>query len=386
MPLSAITATETLAQLDDFDTLIDARSPAEYAEDHLPGAVNWPSLDDAERAEVGTRHQQQSAFEARKRGAALVARNIADHLEREMAGKSKDWSPLVYCWRGGKRSGSLALVLDQIGFGVRVLEGGYREYRRAVVAALETLPATLAFRVVCGTTGSGKSRLLRALAARGAQVLDLEALANHRGSVLGLVPGSPQPTQKAFDSRVWDALRRFDPAHAVFVESESKKIGDLRVPEALIQRMRASPCIALELGLEQRVALLMDEYGFFVREPDTFCARLDALRTLCGHGTVNGWQAAAQSGRTPEVVRDLLVRHYDPIYRQSMKRNFASMSEPALTIAWNGDAASLDEAAAQVLLALPDLRGGEPMLRVGSSHDPDSQEPLSPATPAPGSR
>ena len=351
MALSTVTAVEVLAQLDRFDTIIDARSPAEFAEDRLPGAVNWPSLDDAQRAEVGTLHQQRSAFEARKRGAALVARNIADHLEREIGGKAKDWSPLVYCWRGGKRSGSLAGVLDQIGFRACVLEGGYREYRRAVVAALETLPATFEFRVVCGTTGSGKSRLLQTLAARGAQVLDLEALANHRGSVLGLVPGKPQPTQKAFDSRIWDALRRFEPARPVFVESESKKIGDLRVPEALILRMRASPCIRLELDLDRRVTLLMEEYDFFVRDPATFCVRLDALRTLRGHETVNAWQAAARSGRSADVVRELLTQHYDPIYLQSMRRNFPAIDESALALAWDGGGAALEAAATRCLLA-----------------------------------
>ena len=367
MPLSAITAAEALAQLDAFDTVIDARSPAEYAEDRLPGAVNWPSLDDDQRAEVGTRHQQQSAFEARKRGAALVARNIADHLDREMAGKSKDWSPLVYCWRGGKRSGSLALVLEQIGFRVRVLEGGYREYRRAVVGALETLPATLAFRVVCGTTGSGKSRLLKALAARGAQVLDLEALANHRGSVLGLVPGQPQPTQKAFDSRVWDALRRFDPARPGLRGERKQEDRRPARARALIRRMRASPCIALALGLEQRVALLMDEYDFFVREPASFCARLDALRALCGNDTVNGWQAAVQSGGTAEVVRELLVRHYDPIYRQSMQRNFAAVSEPTLSLAWDGSAAGLEDAAARLLSAPVSRMDDERLTEVAAS-------------------
>jgi len=357
VPLSPIGAAEALAQLDAFDAVIDARSPAEFAEDHLPGALNWPSLDDAERAEVGTQHQQVSAFEAKKRGAALVARNIAGHLEREMAGKTRDWSPLVYCWRGGKRSGSLALVLDQIGFRVRLLEGGYREYRRAVVAALETLPAALEYRVVCGTTGSGKSRLLNVLAGRGAQVLDLEALASHRGSVLGLVPGSPQPTQKAFDTRVWDALRRFDPARPVFVESESKKIGDLRVPEALIRRIRAAPCIHLELGLERRVALLMQEYDFFVRDTEGFCARLDALRALRGHETVDRWQAAARAGRTAAVVRELLTQHYDPIYLQSMRRNFSGIDSPSLELAWDGSAAGLAAAAQRVTEAFEPADG-----------------------------
>lgn len=322
MPVVSISAPEAIHRLDSFDTLIDARSESEYAEDRLPGAVNWPSLNDDERRIVGTEYKQVSPFAARKRGAALVARNIASHIEREVLDKPKDWQPLVYCWRGGKRSGSLAVVLDQIGFRVHVLEGGYREYRRAVMADLQQLPLRFSYRVVCGKTGSGKSRLLKALQAQGGQVLDLEALANHRGSVLGLVPGSPQPTQKQFDSRVWDALRRFDPARTVWVESESKKVGELRVPESLIERMRAAPCLRVELPLEARVALLMEDYDFFVKDVPAFCERLDALRALRGNEVVKGWQDKAQAGQIAEVVRDLLVAHYDPSYLESMRRNF----------------------------------------------------------------
>ena len=351
MPIVSIAADQALNRLGSFDAVIDARSESEYAEDRLPGAINWPSLSDAERALVGTEYKQVSPFAARKRGAALVARNIAAHIEREAMDKPKDWTPLVYCWRGGQRSGSLATVLSAIGFRVHLLEGGYREYRRAVIAALEELPKRFQYRVVCGVTGSGKSRLLQRVAEQGLQVLDLEALANHRGSVLGLVPGSPQPGQKQFESRVWDALRRFDPARPVIVESESKKVGDLRVPEQLIECMRASPCIQLELPLEARVQLLMDEYDFFVRDTDTFCRRLDALRVLRGHEVVNGWQAASRAGRTREVVRDLLVSHYDPIYRQSMKRNFAGLAQPLAVIEWDGGEASL-AAAARRLAAL----------------------------------
>ena len=345
MPLATVTAAEALARLDRYDTIVDARSESEFAEDHLPGAVNWPSLGDAERAQIGTAHAQQSAFDARKRGAVLVARNIAAHVEREVLERPKDWSPLVYCWRGGKRSGALATVLDQIGFRVQVLEGGYREYRRAVVAALAPLAERLSWRVLCGPTGSGKSLMLDALSAQGAQVLDLEALANHRGSVLGLVPGERQPSQKAFDSRLWDALRRLDPSRPVFVESESKKIGDLRVPDAVIERMRASPCVWLELALEQRVELLMASYDFFVNDTPAFCERLDALRVLRGHAVVDGWQAAARDGHTAEVVRDLLERHYDPIYLQSMQRNFAGVQAPQQRVTWDGRADSLSAAA-----------------------------------------
>ncbi len=351
MAIVKLPAAEALERIDTFDAVIDARSPAEHALDRLPGALNWPSLNDEERALIGTIYTQVSPFEARKRGAALVARNIAAHVEREGLDKPRDWQPLVYCWRGGQRSGALATVLSAIGWRVHLLEGGYQAFRRAVVTALETLPTRFEYRVVCGVTGSGKSRLLQRLAASGAQVLDLEQLANHRGSVLGLVPGSPQPSQKQFETRVWSTLRRFDPARPVIVESESKKVGDLRVPEALVERMRAAPCIHLELPLEARVELLMQDYDFFVRDTETFCGRLDALRVLRGHETVNGWQARARAGQTREVVRDLLVAHYDPIYRQSMQRNFAGLAAPLATIEWDGTDASLD-AATQRIAAL----------------------------------
>ena len=345
MALIRVSAAEAIADLGRFDTVVDARTPAEFAEDRLPGAVNWPSLDDGEREAIGTEYKQISAFEAKKRGAALVARNVAAHVERHVVDKPREWTPLVYCWRGGKRSGALATVLEQIGFRVHVLEGGYRDFRRAVVTALETMPARLSWRVLCGPTGSGKSRLLDVLATEGAQVLDLERLANHRGSVLGLVPGSVQPSQKAFDTLLWDAMRRLDSSRPVFVESESKKIGDLRVPESLIRCMRASPCLWLELPLEARVALLMTDYAFFVADVDAFCARLDALRALRGNAVVDAWQEAAHAGRTAEVVRDLLVAHYDPIYLESMRRNFAGVSKPAATLRWDGSAASLRDAA-----------------------------------------
>ncbi|MEO7055531.1 MAG: tRNA 2-selenouridine(34) synthase MnmH [Caldimonas sp.] len=349
MSLSPINATDALASLEGFSAVIDARSEAEYALDRIPGAVNWPSLTDAERAVVGSEYVQVSPFSARKRGAALVARNVATHLERHLADVPREWSPLVYCWRGGQRSGALATVLGQIGFRVRVLEGGYQQYRRAVVAALVDAPARFDFRVVCGPTGSGKSRLLAELARQGAQVLDLEALANHRGSVLGLVPGSTQPSQKQFDSRIWNALRGLDPARAVFIESESKKVGDLRVPESLIERMRAAPCLWLELATAARVQLLIDDYDFFVADSAAFCARLDALRVLRGHEIVDGWQESARAGRTAEVVRDLLTVHYDPIYLQSLQRNFAQIGTLATTLVWSGDPASLAEAASAAI-------------------------------------
>ena len=345
VPIGAQAAISDLAR---FDTIVDARSPAEYAEDRLPGAVNWPSLDDEERANIGFEYTRVSPFAAKKRGAALVARNVAAHIERHVVDKPPGWTPLVYCWRGGKRSGALATVLDQIGFRVHVLEGGYQAFRRAVVVELEMLPARFAWRVVCGPTGSGKSRLLAAIARAGGQVLDLEVIANHRGSVLGLVPGSAQPTQKAFDTALWHALRALDPARPVFVESESKKVGNVAVPDALIERMRASPCIDLRLPDDERVQLLLEDYDFFVRDPRLFCERLDALAELRGKAVVSAWQADVAAGRIEQVVRELLVKHYDPGYAASIKRNFARYGEALAVAPADRSMAAMAEVAAEL--------------------------------------
>ena len=327
MGLKRITATDALAQFASFDTIIDARSESEFAEDRLPGAVNWPSLDDAQRVLVGTEYKQVSPFDARKRGAALVAINIARHLQTQVMDKPRGWRPLVYCWRGGQRSGALATVLDQIGFSVQVLEGGYREFRRAVLAELQTLPATLHFRVLCGRTGSAKSRLLQALANVGAQVLDLEALANHRGSVLGLVPGEQQPSQKAFETQVWQALRGMDANRVVWAEGESRTIGRLRLPEPLLEKLRASPVVQVQMDVAARVDFLMQDYAHFVNDAEAFCERLAALRELRGAVTVERWQQAARQGNSRLVVEELLTTHYDPTYLKSMQRNFSGFAQ-----------------------------------------------------------
>ncbi|MCF8167332.1 MAG: tRNA 2-selenouridine(34) synthase MnmH [Rhodoferax sp.] len=322
MSLTVLNASEVLAQLDCFHTIIDARSEDEFAQDHLPGAVNWPTLNNEERKLVGTMYVQVNQFEAKKRGAAIAARNIAAHLERDVMDKPRNWQPLAYCWRGGKRSGSLALILDQIGFRVSVVEGGYKAFRAALVGDIPCRVAPLKLRVVCGTTGSGKTRLLHALAAAGAQVLDLEALANHRSSVLGAIPGLPQPSQKHFDTLVWDVLRRFDPAQPVFVESESKKVGNVSIPTALVEHMRTSPCLNLTLPHSERVALLMEDYDYFVRETAHFCRRLDVLSEFRGKAVVQAWKAQVMQGQVEQVVSGLLTEHYDPVYLQSIERNF----------------------------------------------------------------
>ncbi|MCM2297568.1 tRNA 2-selenouridine(34) synthase MnmH [Rhodoferax sp.] len=327
MSLTPLSAQEVMARLADFDAIIDARSEDEYQADHLPGAINWPTLNNAERIEIGTLYKQVNPFEARKRGAAIAARNIAAHIEREVIDKPRDWQPLAYCWRGGQRSGSLALILSQIGFRVTLVEGGYKAFRAALVQDIVARVPRLSFRVICGPTGSGKTRLLQALAVQGAQVLDLEALANHRSSVLGAMPGLAQPTQKRFETLVWDKLRRFDPLVPVFVESESKKVGNLSVPAALMDAMRASPCLNLQLSDAQRVALLLEDYVYLTQDVAYFCERLAKLTELKGHEVVGRWQQLAQEGNFSTVVMELLTQHYDPAYLQSMQRNFARFTE-----------------------------------------------------------
>ena len=331
-PRAAAEAKVGIAALASHPDRIDVRSPSEFAEDHIPGATNLPVLDDAQRAEVGTLHAQSSAFLARQRGAALVARNIARIVEENCQGKPREWAPLIYCWRGGKRSEALTHVLKEIGWRAVQLEGGYQTYRRHVVATLATAPAHFRYVVICGLTGSGKSRLLNALLDAGAQTLDLEELARHRGSLLGDWPDAPQPSQKWFDSNVLAAFARFDPARPVFVESESRKIGTVQVPEALLAAMRAAECVRVDMPQSLRVALLKEEYAHFLADPDALAARLAHLVPLHGRKTVDRWNAAARAGDFDSLIHELLVQHYDPTYARSIERNFPRIAQaPTVT-------------------------------------------------------
>jgi len=312
----------TVAQLADFDEIIDVRSPSEFREDHIPGAVNLPVLSDEERAHVGTVYKQASAFDAKKIGAAMVARNIATHIDQYFSNKPKNWRPLIYCWRGGGRSGAMAHILSQIGWRTGKLEGGYKTYRRTVLDDLEVLPAKFQYQVICGLTGSGKSRLLQAFEKQGAQVLDLEQLAAHRGSVLGNIPEISQPPQKLFDSSVWWKLRQFDPSRPIFIEAESKKVGNIRVPEALIQAMWQGQCIRIDISREQRIELLKEEYAHFLENPETLNRKLDFLTGIYGHDQISEWKKLAQNGQWDVLVLALLERHYDPSYTKSMLKHY----------------------------------------------------------------
>jgi tRNA 2-selenouridine synthase len=340
--------TVTVAQLDAFDEVIDVRSPSEFALDHVPGALNCPVLDDEERARVGTMYKRASPFDAKKEGAALVSRNIARHIEERFRGRGRDWRPLVYCWRGGQRSASMAHVLREVGWAAATLEGGYRAYRREVLAQLAESASKFRFRVLCGATGSGKSRLLEALAARGAQVLDLERLACHRGSLLGDLPSEPQPSQKMFDSLVWRALKTFAPARLVYVEAESKKIGQLQVPAGLLERMRAGECVRLEVPEPERVRFLIAEYKHFLIEPAALKDRLRCLTPHYGHGVVDRWLEQADSGAWQALVGDLLHTHYDPSYLRATTRNYLLYDSARQLSIERLDEAGIESAAAEL--------------------------------------
>jgi len=299
------------------------RSPAEFALDHVPGAENHPVLSNDERSRVGALYAN-SPFEARKLGATIVARNIAAMIETAFIDRPREWRPLVYCWRGGQRSRALVQVLHEIGWRAAQLEGGYRAYRRHVAAELACVPQRFRYAVICGLTGSGKSRLLSSLARVGAQTLDLEGLARHRGSVLGGLPGEKQPSQKGFESALLDALSRLDPSRPVFVESESRRIGAVQMPDALLAGMRTGVALTLSTPREARVALIKEDYAHFFAAPGALGDCFKPLTELHGKTKVARWQAMAGAGEWDALIEELLDAHYDPIYARSLQRNFAT--------------------------------------------------------------
>ncbi len=313
-----------------YSEIIDVRSNSEFAEDHIPGAINLPVLNDAERAEVGTIYKQFSPFKARKIGAALVSKNISQHLNEHFANKDKKYQPLIYCWRGGQRSASLATVLSQIGWQVTLLEGGYKTYRSYVRQELDSLPRQLNYKILCGLTGSGKTHILEKMHQRGFQVLNLEALANHRGSLLGEEwrgKLSPQPKQKYFESTLLQSLKSFNPHENVWVESESSKIGQVHLPQSLWEEMKQSSCVEIKLPLHSRVEFLLREYPHLINNPEILKTKLEKLTSNCGWKRISKWYGMINNHDWESFVQDILESHYDPTYCQSMQQNFKQVEQ-----------------------------------------------------------
>lgn len=325
-----------------FDEIIDVRAPAEYAEDHVPGAISLPVLSDEERATVGTIYVQQDPFLARKVGAALVARNAAVHLQGPLADRPYRWRPLVYCWRGGQRSGSFASILAQIGWRVGLIDGGYKSFRRLVVQAMYETPVAPRVILIDGGTGTAKTRLLTHLAQQGQQVLDLEGLAQHRGSLLGGMPGG-QPSQKTFESRVAMALAAMDPTRPVFIEAESNKIGSRIVPPTLWQAMLRADHVRVQAPLDARARYLVRTYSEVIEDSDGLDEKLAVLARFHGHEQSDAWRAMARAGQLEQLAAELVEKHYDPTYRRSSRRVAAPLAEvdlPGLDDAALGDAAA----------------------------------------------
>ncbi|OAN78509.1 tRNA 2-selenouridine(34) synthase MnmH [Sulfitobacter sp. EhC04] len=336
----------SLAELADLtvDTIIDVRAPAEFAEDHVPGAINLPVLNDAERADVGTRYKHASPFSARKIGAALVARNTAAHLDGPLADKDGGWQPLVYCWRGGQRSGAFATILDQVGWRVTLLQGGYRSYRRLVVDALYDRPLPHRITLVSGGTGTAKTEMLRHLQAAGAQVLDLEGLAQHRGSLFGATEET-QPSQKMFESRIANALGQLDPARLTWVEAESSKVGNRIIPPALWAAMCAAQRVEIKAPLHARATYLCSAYADLTEDLDRLHRQIDHLRPYHAAKLIAHWQDQADTGDFVALAQGLVQAHYDPRYEKAAASSPAPMRQLDLP---DLEAATLRAAAARL--------------------------------------
>lgn len=317
MPVTLTSLTD-LARLP-FDAIIDVRSPAEYAEDHLPGAINLPALSNEERAEVGTIYKQVSAFDAKKLGAAMVARNVAGHLLGPLRDMTGGWRPLVYCWRGGQRSGSVATILGQIGWRTDTIAGGYKAWRSLVVEALNVTPFTAPLTVLDGNTGSAKTELLNLLPGHGIQVIDLEGLARHRGSLFGAMPGG-QPDQKGFDTALAMQIAGLDPTRPVVVEAESSKVGNIRLPVQLWKAMQAAPRIAIAAPPDARARYLTRAYGDLIADPARLLDIIAKLRPSHAAERITAWQGMAATGQYESLAAALMEHHYDPRYLKHRDR------------------------------------------------------------------
>ncbi len=341
-----------LSQIESWPAIIDVRAPAEYADDHVPGAKNFPVLNDEERQKVGTLFTQHSPFSARKAGAAFVALNIARHLSEHFSHFDQGWRPLVYCWRGGQRSYAMTDVLKQVGWRATQLPGGYKSYRREVLLTLETLPAQLRFIALAGPTGVGKSRLLEHLKARGAQCLLLEEIANHRGSVLGEPLSGKQPAQRRFESLLCRELRHFDPARPVFVEAESRRIGKIQLPDSMFKQLRCAEHLLLEAPRDRRAEFLKKEYAHFLSDLTLLEEALTKLTPFVGKEKITKWLAWHQEGSTEKVIFSLLGEHYDPHYRRSLGKYSRQVPHTTSLTFPEVSEVVLEQASAQILAGL----------------------------------
>ena len=304
------------------DAVIDVRSPAEFADDHIAGAINLPVFSNEQRADIGTIYKQVSSFEARRKGASLVSQNIAAHITESLSDKPENWRPLIHCWRGGQRSRAFAHICAEIGWACFLLEGGYKTYRGAVMDELRAVPEKLDIRLISGATGVGKTRLLHALKAQNAQIIDLEDLAAHRGSLLGAMPDNPQPSQRLFESRLNEALSQIDQTRPVYLEAESSRIGSIALPKELWQAMRKAKIIEIEAELSDRLIMLKHDYPHLLtKDAEALHQLINGMVQRHGYETVNLWQGALVVGDFDSFISQILNDHYDPAYQRTSARH-----------------------------------------------------------------
>ena len=317
----------------EYDEIIDVRSPSEFHEDHLPNAINLPVLSNLEREHIGTIYKQESPFTAKRKGAELVSFNISKHLKNYFSNKEKDYSPLVYCWRGGQRSKSLSIILNSIGWKPTILEGGYQSYRKHIINSLDKILSTgFNLKIISGLTGSGKTKLLKQLSLAGAQVIDLEGLAKHKGSALGDEVNSAQPSQKMFERNIYELLQSFNAGIPIFLESESSRIGNLQVPAKLWNLMKISSLIEIQITHEKRIALLINEYQHLINDPKLLLSKLEKIKHLKPPSVFENWVNLINQRNVPSFVNSILKDHYDQAYLNSRGKTYVNDPEDSYSL------------------------------------------------------